>query len=87
MAQMENNEKLIAKYEKSTKNYKSVKTSLKTIVKDKNIINDINKTVFKMNKIVVHTYQFLKLYYMHQFEKGNDIPIIDNKFIMMINLL
>jgi hypothetical protein len=43
-----------------------------------NIINDI---VIKVNKIVIHTYQFLKLYLIHLYNNNKDFPIIDEDFI------
>lgn len=43
-----------------------------------NIINDI---VVKVNKIVIHTYQFLKLYLIHLYNNNKDFPIIDEDFI------
>jgi len=43
-----------------------------------NIINDI---VVKVNKIVVHTYQFLKLYLIHLYDNKKDFPIINEDFI------
>ena len=37
-----------------------------------------------MNKIVIHSYQFLKLYCISQFTKTGAVPNIDYKFIMLI---
>ena len=45
------------------KSFKSVKTSLKSILKHPAInTKKINDAVLKSNKIVIHTLQFLKLY-------------------------
>ena len=43
-----------------------------------NIINDI---VVKVNKIVVHTYQFLKLYLIHLYDNKKEFPLINEDFI------
>jgi hypothetical protein len=43
-----------------------------------NIINDI---VVKVNKIVIHTYQFLKLYLIHLYDNKKDFPKINEDFI------
>ena len=43
-----------------------------------NIINDI---VVKVNKIVIHTYQFLKLYLIYLYDNKKDFPIINEDFI------
>ena len=72
------------KYNLYRKSYKSVKTSLKSIVKDDGIIQTINDTILIMNKIVIHTYQFLKYYCINQLKESGNIPIIDYKFILLI---
>ena len=49
---------------------KTNKDNIKNVLKD-NIINPINpiinELVSRTNKIVVHSYQFLKLYFIHLF--------------------
>ena len=53
--------------EKPPEFFKSVKTSLKSILKHPNInTTKISDAVIKANKIVIHTLQFLKLYLLHQ---------------------
>lgn len=76
--------KSITKYEKSLKRYKSVKVPLKLIVKNEAVLQSIESNVFRMNQIVIHSYQFLKLYCIDQFAKTNLVPCIDYKFIMLI---
>ena len=44
-------------------------------------INTINDIVVKVNKIVIHTYQFLKLYLIHLYDNKKDFPIINEDFI------
>jgi hypothetical protein len=78
------NKKLFDKYEKSLKRYKSVKVPLKLIVKNKCVLQSIESNIIRMNKIVIHSYQFLKLYCIDQFDKTKSIPRIDYKFIMLI---
>jgi len=43
-----------------------------------NIINDI---VVNVNKIVIHTYQFLKLYLIYLYDNKKEFPIINEDFI------
>lgn len=44
-------------------------------------INTINDIVVKVNKIVIHTYQFLKLYLIYLYDKKKEFPIINEDFI------
>jgi len=52
--------------------YKVVKTSLKNILKNPEInLEKIQDAVIRMNKIMTHTLQFLKLFLLHSYEIGN----------------
>lgn len=77
-------DKAVRKYEDSLKRYKSVKVPLKSIIKNDQILRTIESTVIRINKIVIHSYQFVKLYCISQFTKTGTIPNIDYKFIMLI---
>ena len=44
---------------------KTNKDNIKNVLKDNNINPIINELVSRTNKIVVHSYQFLKLYFIH----------------------
>ena len=63
--------------------FKSVKTSLKSILKRPEInTTKINDVVIKSHKIVIHTLQFLKLYLLRHYETNHQtLPIIDKKLI------
>ena len=69
--------------EKPPEFFKSIKTSLKSILKHPEInTTKINDVVIKAHKIVIHTLQFLKLYLLHHYDTNNHtLPLIDNKFI------
>ena len=67
--------KAIQKYENYLTSYKTIKTSLKSIIKNQVINEKINSVVIQMNKIIIHTYQFIKLYYLHNYHKSNIISI------------
>jgi hypothetical protein len=41
----------------------------------------INNLVFRTNKIVIHTYQFLKLYLLHLHKNKKEFPKIDKEYI------
>lgn len=68
---------------------KTNKDSLNNIIKnisveEESTINIIHDTIFRVNKIVMHTYNFLKLYILHLYDHNLDFPIIDDQFIKMI---
>ena len=56
----------ISKYRDFLSSYRINKTSLKTIVKQPETLKIINDKVLIVAEIVRHTYQFLKLYYLHK---------------------
>ena len=69
--------------EKPPEFFKSIKTSLKSIIKHP-VINTpkINDAVIKAHKIVIHTLQFLKLYLLHHYDTHNQtLPVIDKILI------
>ena len=47
----------------------------------------INDAVFRTSKIVFHTYNFLKLYFMHLYENNLIFPLIDVQFISIIMMV
>jgi len=50
----------------------------------KDILEVINDTVIRTNKIVFHTYNFLKLYILHLHDKNITFPIINQDFVYTI---
>ena len=64
-------------YEEYSKLYTVHKTSLKSIIKDDNNAKIINDAVINVNKIVIHTYNFLKIYYLHNYIKNKTIVDLD----------
>jgi hypothetical protein len=69
--------------EKPPEFFKSIKTSLKSVLKHPTINTPIiNDAVIRSNKIVIHTLQFLKLYLLHYYEHNNhSLPKISKEFI------
>jgi len=71
-------------------NYKLsvIKTNLNNIIKNKDFLKEINKIVININKIIIHTYQFLKLYLLYCYKNDNKLPQIDEKLIKgVINII
>ena len=62
--------------------FKCVKVSLKHVIKHYEINQPkINLTVIKAHKIVIHTLQFMKLYLLDYYDRNNNLPKLDKKFI------
>ena len=63
--------------------YKTFKIPLKTILLNRDTIQPlINNLVFEMNDLVIHTYQFIRLYVLDKYNKNQPLPTIDETFIL-----
>ncbi len=68
---------------KSKSNFITVKTSLKSILKDyNNNFFIINNLVKESNDIVIRTYQFIRLYILYQYKNNKDIPTLSTDNIL-----
>jgi hypothetical protein len=79
-----NKDTINKKYEEQKKMYKTIKTSLKSIIDTDNHIGKINEIVFRMNKIIIHTYNFFKLFILDLYRSNNSFPKIDQYLIVLI---
>ena len=63
--------------------YKSIKLPIKYVLKNPDInLPVINNAIVMCNKIVIHTYMFMKLYLLHYYNNNNNtLPIINKDFI------
>ena len=61
--------------------YRTIKTSLKSIIKTPEIHQKINELVLRINPIVIDTYQFIRLYCLHLYHRQQPIPDLDSTFI------
>lgn len=52
----------------SNSDYKTFKLPLKPILKQPHLLLEIEKLVFKINNLVIHAYQFIRLYIIFCFE-------------------
>ena len=64
--------------------YKCIKTSLKNIVRDDIVIEKLNDAATRANNIMVHTLQLLKLYLLHCYDTGVQLPLIDRQFVTSV---
>ncbi len=63
--------------------YKTFKIPLKTILLNRDDIQPvINNLVFEMNNLVIHTYQFIRLYILNCYTNNLLLPTIDETFIL-----
>ena len=68
----------------------TIKTNMKNIIKNNTLSNGntihetMNEIVIRTNKIVIHTYQFLKLYLLYLYDNNIDFPVIDEYFIRIV---
>ena len=63
--------------------YKTFKIPLKTILLNNEVMQPfINQLVFEMNDLVIHTYQFIRLYILKRYTDKQPLPEIDDMFIM-----
>ena len=62
---------------------KTNKDNIKNVIRDelKNTLPKLNSIVNTTNKIVIHTYQFLKLYLIHLYDNKLPFPILDKEYI------
>lgn len=60
---------------------KTNKDNIKNILKDNDLLPVINEITIRTNKIVIHSYQFLKLYLLHLYENNQSFPEINKEYI------
>ena len=71
-------------FRKSEKSpYKTIKTTLKSILRNKTeTLPCINNLVCDLNDLVIHSYQFIRLYVLECYNNSEELPKIDEKFII-----
>jgi len=63
--------------------YKTFKIPLKSILLNRSLVQPvISNLVFEMNDLVIHTYQFIRLYVLYQCTNNLPLPIINETFIL-----
>ena len=50
------------------------KTSLKQIIRNRGYLEKINEAVFRTHRIIVLTYEFIKLYILYRKKEGKSTP-------------
>jgi hypothetical protein len=63
--------------------YKTLKLPLKSILLNRDLVQPvINNLVFEMNDLMIHSYQFIRLYVLNCYSNKIALPKIDNTFIL-----
>ena len=61
--------------------FKTIKTTLKTVLLKHNEVQPvITNLVFEINDLVIHSYQFIRLYILYCFHNNLEFPVFDDKF-------
>lgn len=61
--------------------YRTIKTSLKSILKNEEICEPLTTLILKCNTIVSDAYQFIRLYTLHKYHSNQPIPEINTTFV------
>ena len=63
--------------------YTTIKTTLKSVLHNhKNVQPVITNLVFEMNDLMIHSYQFIRLYVLKCYNDNQPLPEINEKFIL-----
>ena len=63
--------------------YKTFKILLKTVLLNRDLVQHvINNLVFEMNDLMIHSYQFIRLYVLNCYSNKTALPDIDTTFIL-----
>jgi hypothetical protein len=70
------------KTKKKKSHFKTIKTTFKSVIKDSENISIIENLVSDINDLVIHTYQFIRLYILYLYKEKNKFPEINENFIL-----
>jgi hypothetical protein len=62
-------------------NYQTIKTSLKSVVRDAVVIEKLQDATTRANAIMIHGLHVLKLYLLHCYETNVKLPVLDKDFV------
>ena len=63
--------------------YKTLKIPLKSVLLNRDLVQPvINNLVFEMNDLMIHSYQFIRLYVLNCYNNNLPLPEINEKFIL-----
>jgi hypothetical protein len=63
--------------------YKTIKTTLKSVLLNRDLVQPVvNNLVFEMNNLMIHSYQFIRLYVLNCYSNKTALPEMDDTFIL-----
>jgi len=63
--------------------YKTIKLPLKTVLLNRDLVQPVvNNLVFEMNDLIIHAYQFIRLYVLNCYSNKIALPNINDTFIL-----
>jgi hypothetical protein len=63
--------------------YKTIKTTLKSVLLNRDLVQPVvNNLVFEMNNLMIHSYQFIRLYVLNCYSNKTALPEINDTFIL-----
>jgi hypothetical protein len=63
--------------------YKTLKIPLKSVLLNRDLVQPvITNLIFEMNDLMIHSYQFIRLYVLNCYSNKSALPVIDNTFIL-----
>ena len=63
--------------------YKTIKTTIKSVLLNRDLVQPVvNNLVFEMNNLMIHSYQFIRLYVLNCYSNKTALPEIDDTFIL-----
>ncbi|RLN97234.1 hypothetical protein BBJ28_00007147 [Nothophytophthora sp. Chile5] len=64
--------------------FQCIKTSLKSVVRDPIVIEKLTNAAALTNRIMTHTLQIIKLYFIYLYDHGAPLPTLDKPFVTSV---
>jgi len=61
--------------------YKCIRQRLTNILVDPEYAKPIQEAVSRVHRVVIHTLQFIKLYFLHLYDSGEELPKLTDEFV------
>src|SRR5574343_117223 len=62
--------------------YKTIKTTLNSVLRDFEIKPQIENLVLEINDLTIHTYQFIRLYILYLYNQEVEFPTFNETFVL-----
>ena len=64
--------------------YHTIKTSLKSVVRNTVVSQKLENAALLVNRIMIHTLQFMKLYFISCYDLDQPLPYLDEPFVTAV---